>query len=139
MKRLFLAIVIFYSFDAFADWVQISASDNGKIFADQKTIRRSGNTVKLWFLANLEKPEEIYGKSYYSSRSQISFNCKDENFVYLYISYYQYTEGNGENVYTIQTPPNVLPTPVAPGTVGEGMYEYACVYSVYSKNKKTKK
>lgn len=121
IKKLIIVTLLLLSFDAISGWEIVSVFDGGNISAEPTSLRRSGHTVKLWFLSN--GAGKVDNKDYLSSRHQIHFDCKGETMTYLYSQYFSQLNASGENIYNVGTSAF---TPVAPGTVAEVMWKYAC-------------
>lgn len=132
MDRIVLALLLLTATSSAwaAEWVQVSSSTgNGgyNIYADPATIRRSGDTVKMWDLLDFKSTQDI-GRGryrYLSSKSQDEYDCKDERTRQLYFTMHSGQMGGGEVVFTSDgTPTNW--TPVAPGSIFETLWELAC-------------
>jgi len=53
-----------------AEWVEVSEGDSVTVYADPSTIRKKGNTVKMWSLFDYHTPQQLLsgGRSYYFFR-----------------------------------------------------------------------
>ena len=59
---------------ASAEWTAVIEADEFIYYVDRTTIRRNGNFVKMWSLADFNKAEVINGKSNLSERSQYEYD-----------------------------------------------------------------
>ena len=91
MKKLLLIfILVIVSNSAMAEWVELGTSqdETGTIYANPATIRKSGNKVKMWDLTDYKTAQEVTGKQYMSSKSQIEYDCKEEQTRLLFANTY---------------------------------------------------
>ena len=110
-----------------AEWVEITMTYEGTItvYVDPTTIRKSGNNVKMWRLADFNSVQEDHGDKFLSSKSQHEFDCKEEQKRTLYFSWHSENMGGGDVVY-IGDEPQKNWSPVAPNTIGRTIWEFAC-------------
>ena len=123
------------SSSAMAEWVEIgttdksttdkSTTDKSTIYADPATIRKSANKVKMWSLYDFDSIHVVAGYEYLSSESQSEYDCKEEQSRLLYFSWHSENMGRGDVVYT-ETKPGVDWSPVAPRSVIETLWKFAC-------------
>lgn len=124
-KYIFAMILMLTSTALMAEWKVISINEESTTYVDTKTIRRNGSQVKMWTLRDYQIPQNEGSGSYYSSKNQMVFDCKNESFKIL--GYYDYSGnmGNGNSVdYYIY--PNPRSIPIVPKTIVEREWEIAC-------------
>ena len=113
-----------------AEWVEVSSDNTDTIYyANPTTIRKAGNMVKIWELYDLKTAQKSSeGTSYLSMKMQSEYDCKEERQRTLFISHYSKNMGRGEAVFSFSyTDSNINSwTPVSPGSVGEGLWKFAC-------------
>jgi hypothetical protein len=100
MKKILLLLILF-SFDVNAEWKKTGFSDETTMFIDAKTIKKSGNLVRVTELMNLplgaKSPD---GKvSYKSSKTVEEFDCKKQTARTLRFTWYSDEMGKGKQVY----------------------------------------
>ena len=89
---------------AMAEWTKIgdaSSTTTGEFdfYADLSTIRKSGNTAKMWDLKDFKKAQTAAnGKSYLSSMTRREYDCNEEKFRGLSIYLYSGNMKNGDMV-----------------------------------------
>jgi hypothetical protein len=128
MKRILLAVLLLTATSAWAEWVQVSsspASGGFDIYVDPSTIRRSGDTVKMWRLFDYKTTRTEGRYRYLSATAQIELDCKDERERILYFTIYSGQMGTGDVIESISNSRGEL-APVSPGSVGEILWKVAC-------------
>ena len=125
MKRLLLALLLLLaSGAASAEWTAIDSADHLIIYVDRATIRRNGNLVKMWSMADYKKAQVIDGQYGLSSRSQSEYDCKEEMHRNLALAFFSGQMGSGT---VNSTGDGTLRwRPVAPGSIAEALWEVAC-------------
>lgn len=109
---------------AMAEWTKISGGTNASSgdfdnYADLSTIRKSGNTAKMWVLRDFKKAQtESNGKSYLSSMVRWEYDCNEEKTRLL--ASYNYSgnmknddivrQGEGEDIWISVPPESVIAT-----------------------------
>jgi len=72
-------LMLVLSSGATAAWVAVSGNEKMTGYADPATMRKSGNTVKMWELHDQKNPGTLGSKSYQSIRTQTEFDCVQEH------------------------------------------------------------
>ncbi len=130
MKRLLVvfALLLTFSSSAWAEWVNIGSGADGSfiIYADPNTIRKNGSMVKMWELVDYVNAQvhKSSGRTYFSVKHQAEYDCQGERFRSLAYLSYSGKMGGGEPIYNDYDPGQWKP--VAPGSVGEGLWELVC-------------
>ena len=86
---------------AMAEWTKIATAYNNEFddYMDFSTIRKSGNTAKMWILWNYKKVKTLSnGKSYLSNMIRWEYDCNEEKFRMLSSYYYSGNMKNNEIV-----------------------------------------
>ena len=96
MVALLLAVL---SSSATAAWIEFTDNERMKAYVDPTTIRRSGNTVKMWELHDQKKPRNLGSKLYQSMRVLTEYDCAQENFRSLYTTFHSEPMANGDLIY----------------------------------------
>ena len=130
MKRLLLGLMVLMTAGtASAEWTAMgSAGDDFIKYVDRVTIQRSGNFVKIWDLSDfktVQKSAFAVGNSYFSSKTQREFDCKEKRFRALVLTWFDGQMGNGKVVYS-SSETNVKWSPIESGSIGEAMFMIAC-------------
>jgi len=111
-----------------SDWVVLdSAGEEEQFFvqyADNESIRRYGDIVKIWTMVDDKFPQNVQGKKYLSSKVQWEVDCKSEKMRVVYTTFYSGNMGNGEPVLT--DPTSSEPSPVSPDSIDESLFKFAC-------------
>jgi hypothetical protein len=77
-------------------WIEMSRNDDYAAYADPSTIRRDGDTVKMWSMFDYKKPQAgPGGKPYLSTRRHFEYDCKQSRARALGASLHTVKEGNG--------------------------------------------
>lgn len=130
MKRLFAVTMLsLIYFPARAEWVLVSwAADGGfRNYVDFDTVRRTGNTVKVWFLREYARAgyEPGASKPHLSAKLMYEYNCKDNTLRLLSGTLYEGRQGAGSPVFALR--PGQWEYAVL-GSVDERQMNVACGY-----------
>ena len=127
----FMALIILLvlnSGSAYAEWMVIGYSESlggYTVYVDPDTIRRKGDhQVKVWTLTNYTSMQTVAGHSFLSSKVQSEFDCAEELQHELAVTWFSGDMGNGNGVW--HSSDETKWRPVAPGSVGEGVWKFAC-------------
>jgi hypothetical protein len=124
-KVIFLLLLAVVSSNAAAEWVKVGEGGSAEVLADQATIRKSGNLVKMWALYNFSASRKINDTVHaLSMKAQEQYDCGEEQTRSLYITFFSEKGGAGEVVFNVSTPGNWQP--VSPGSVMETLFSVAC-------------
>jgi hypothetical protein len=125
MKKAILSLLLAaMSSGATAEWVQVYEGDTSDAYADLTTIRKKGNTVKMWDMVSLKHPQEVDGVSFQSVKSQSEYDCAKVLSRLLSVYSYSLPMGTGEVVISESNPSDW--EPVIPGTRGVIMWNVVC-------------
>ena len=125
MKRLLLGLMLLVTAGAAsAEWTRLSETDNYIYYVDLATIRRNGNLVKIWTLADFKAVRKNAGKSFLSEKSQSEYDCKEEKSRILAFTWFDGKMGSGKVVVSDSDPGKW--SPIQPGSVGEALWKIAC-------------
>ena len=116
---------------ASAEWVAIGSSDSlggYTVYVDPNTIRRNGNLVKVWALTDYTTLQNIADRSFFSSKTQNEFDCTEERQRELAVTWFSSKMGTGNGVWTNFD--ETMWRPVAPGSVGQGVWDFACACAI---------
>ena len=112
---------------AMAEWTKIGAAADGKFdsYVDLSTIRKSGNTAKMWDVKDYKKAQTATnGKPYLSAMSRLEYDCNEEQMRVL--SDYAYS-GNMKNGDIIEQWNGVTNWySILPESIGEVELKIAC-------------
>jgi surface-adhesin protein E len=127
MKRLvWITLFLLSSGPAYAEWVKVgfSQAEGSSTYVDPGTIRRNGALVKIWYLLDSLQSRTVQQSQYLSQKAQAQIDCAEERMRVLTFTNYSGNMGNGNVVYTNNDESEW--TAVAPGTVGEVLWNFAC-------------
>ena len=123
--RFVVSLLILVAAPASAAWELSGASSNATFYSDPETIRRTGNFVKIWQLADYNVAKKSGdGRSYSSSKNLYEYDCAEMRVRILSYIDYSGPMGNGTSVGSGEM--NGSWSSVAPGTVGERTFRFAC-------------
>jgi hypothetical protein len=126
-----IMLLMLNSVPAYAEWVKIGTSESlggYTVYVDPNTIRRNGDLVKVWALTDYTTIQTVADLSFLSSKAQSEFDCAEERQRELAVTWFSGSMGNGNGVWT-----NFDETtwrPVAPGSVGQGLWDFACACAI---------
>ena len=126
MKRLLIALMLLVTAGAAsAEWTAAGFNDEFIQYVDKATIRRDGNFVKMWDLADFKTVHKsAAGHSFLSQKIQSEYDCKEEKSRILALSRFSGQMGNGKAVYLDSETGKWYP--VSPGSMEEILWKIAC-------------
>lgn len=122
--------LIAMSSNAAADWVPIGADAPGADksvninYVDRDTIRKAGSKVKMWELMSGPATKKFNEYSFKSIKARSEYDCDDPQTRQIELSAHSGEMGDGVLVY-IEREQSYW-KPVAPGTLGERLWQVAC-------------
>ena len=122
-----ITLLVLSSVPAYAEWVAIGYSESlggYTVYVDPNTIRRKGDLVKVWVLTDYTTLHTVAGSSFLSSKAQNEFDCAEERQHELAVTWFSGNMGNGNGVWNNSD--ETKWRPVAPGSVGQGVWKFAC-------------
>ena len=126
MKLLIAALLAVFSMSVMAEWTRVSGDNDSTAYADLATIRKAGNKVKMWDLADFKVVQTTDGKRYLSMESQSEYDCKEETSRTLTFVWYSKNMAAGKAVYNSGNIHGEF-EPVIPGSYGDIFFKLACV------------
>jgi len=125
MKPYLLAVFILIAFPTWADWTKVAESESkSEVYLDLETIRKDGDSLKVWQLTNYLKPEVFVGKELLSIRARYEFDCKQERMRALSISAHSEPNARGEVIGQENSPTPWVDIP--PKSVGLTVLNRVC-------------
>jgi hypothetical protein len=128
-KAILMILLVSVSSSAIAEWVEIAVSAKEAeeeatmtAYADPDTIRKTGDRIKLWVLADYKIINEKYGVA--SSRQKDEYDCKERKQRRLFIVFYSGHMNKGETVLIHKERGDWEEIPR--GSLVEAMLEFAC-------------
>jgi surface-adhesin protein E len=121
-----LAVLLLSVESAHAEWVIVSGNDENRfvIYADPDSIRKNGELVGMWDLWDYALEQTYFDHPYLSLKRQAEYDCKGKRARKLSVTTYTGNMGNGTVGFHSNT--EEAWSPVAPGTINEELWEYAC-------------
>ena len=110
------ALLASLSASAWSEWTLVESSHEFDLYADLTTIRKKGNTVKMWVLREYGSVQRVQGRVFLSARMLEEYDCTEERSRFLAMSFHSAQTAGGQVIATTSRPTEWLP--VAPGTVG---------------------
>lgn len=110
-------------------WTQFTDNEVAATYFDRTSITKAGNVAQMWDLIDIKKAVTSQGKTYNSMKWNREYDCSDNKYRWLSISFYSKAMGNGERVHN--NPAGGKWEPVPSGTVRiksmeEVLFEAAC-------------
>lgn len=99
--KMLLLPLLFVTGPAWAEWKEISETDEAIYYIDPTTIRKEGNLRKIWVLKHHKKRSATGSKSVLN---RDEFDCTNELRRYLVISGHTELQAKGETLMTIKEP-----------------------------------
>jgi hypothetical protein len=131
MRRIILmALLAVFSSSAMAEWVKVgySKSDGGMtIYVNPSSMRRSGDTKKIWVQTDYQTLQEVEGKQFWSAKIYSEINCDKTSERALNYSWHSEHMGGGKTVYANSTPADW--DAISPDSIAEPVFDYACLRS----------
>ena len=128
MKRLLIGLMLLMTAGAAnAEWTLIGSSGDEFIqYVDLATIRRNGNLVKMWDLADFKTVQKsAAGESYLSNKIQTEYDCKEEKSRSLAFTWFSGKMGSGKVVVSNGNVRDEW-SPIGPGSIAEALWKIAC-------------
>lgn len=121
-----LALLLLFVESAYAEWTIVSRNDEKRfvIYANPDSIRRNGDLVNMWELWDYALEHTYFDHPYLSLKRQAEYDCKGKRARKLSVTTYTGNMGNG--TLGFHSNKEEAWTPVAPGTINEDLWEYAC-------------
>ena len=125
-KPILLLLLASACSSAMAEWVKVGDSVVATPYADIATIRKNGDSVRMWVLDDYKNPVQVGSDpAFLSRKSQYEFDCKEGNLRQLTVSFHSENMGKGLVIYFHD---NKSPQweAVPPDSVAEGEWKIAC-------------
>ena len=126
MRKLILTMLLAATCgSALADWVKIYDNGDDTVYVNPVSIRKSGNTVKIWVMHDLKKANHVGNDpEFLSLKQQMDFDCDKQTLYQIAIAAYSGNMGSGDIIKSAFQ--NAKWEPVASNTVEELQMEFAC-------------
>ena len=121
MKKLLFVGLMMLTSSAWAEWVIFSKDEEATFYYDPATIRKDGNTRRVWTLQNLK---QRHADGEMSRRGRMEYDCKQERFQVLDISQHSEPMAGGK-VLTVEIGSGTW-RGIAPGTINESILNIVC-------------
>ena len=110
-KTILMLLLAVVSSSAMAEWVYISQTEKEEpllaTYADPDTIRKEGNTIKMWILHDFN----ALRLNFISSRIKEEYACKEKKQRILFMAFYTGHMGGGETIAIITDPKTTFNQP----------------------------
>lgn len=123
-KAILMMLLAVVSSSASAAWVELGSNDYSTYYADATSIRRDGDTVKMWSLLDFRKARTFENLPYMSLKAQGEYDCKREQLRVFSGTRQSENMGEGDAVSRISEPSEW--SAVAPGGIGQAFWKFAC-------------
>jgi len=108
-----------------AEWVETGRNAVCTVYSNPASIRRNGKLVKIWELLDLKSAIRLAkGKPHRSIKRRSEYDCRQNRWRTLYLSFYSGNMASGELVYRSSEPDHWHPVLV--GSVGDTLRLSAC-------------
>lgn len=117
-----LAIV---SGNAAAKWIAVGFDNDATTYADQNTIRKKGNRVKMWSVIDFKTAQSFdVIPPFMSTEAQYEFDCQEEQSRTLTVFFHSGNMGGGAAIANDPDPNEWKSIP--PGSAVEKLWKFAC-------------
>ena len=123
-KVLLMMLLAIVSGNAMAEWVKVSVDKGNADYADPSSIRKSGNTVKMWTLSDFKTPQTVASYTFLSSKRQAEYDCKGEQHRVLSFDWLSKNMGKGPVIFSKSDTGKWEQVP--PNSVAHSMWQLAC-------------
>lgn len=130
-QPLVVLCLVCYGAPAYGEWTIVSESTGMHAYLDMGTAHRQGNLVTMWQLLDYPTPQNVGGRTYLSSKVQKEYDCVEQRFRILALTYFSDHMGGGTAI-AIVTPSDKPWLPVQPDSLGKQLWEFACKMEGYS-------
>jgi surface-adhesin protein E len=122
---LLITLLVLSSGPAYAEWVEIAATDYGiTVYVDPDTIRHEGNLVKMWELFDHKTTQTIGVGLFMSLKDQREYDCTKERFRVVTFTQFSGNMGSGKLGYSNSDETKWIP--VAPQSLIHTLWKFAC-------------
>lgn len=121
---LLLTLVLLSSGPAYAEWVNINENDTFTVYLDPDSIRRKGESVKMWILYDYKTLQSATSLAHLSDSIQLEGNCTEKLQRRLADTWWSGNMRSGNVVFSHSAEGNWIP--IGPGTVGHTLWSFAC-------------
>lgn len=121
MRLVLCLLLTFAAAPAWAEWVEVSETDNSIYYIDPATIRKDGNLRRVWTIQDLKQRHK---DGEMSRRGLYEYDCKEERFRILSISEHSDPMARGKTLFSDSEPGKWIHTP--PETPSQTMLRIVC-------------
>jgi len=126
IKRVALIVLLFTSYDAMAEWIEVAGTYDVRTYIDYNSVRKEADFVRAWEMRSYMKPKAdlIPGVAYQSVKYLSTYDCKEERIRMISMIFHSESMGKGEIVWSTHTPGHWIY--VSPNSVGKEMLDTVC-------------
>jgi hypothetical protein len=110
---------------AYGEWTLVSESTGMRAYLDVGAADRQGNLVTMWQLTDYPTAQQGGGQAFFSSKMQKEYDCAEQRFRILALTYFSDHMGGGTAVATV-IPSDKPWLPVQSESLGKQLWEVAC-------------
>jgi len=128
VKKILLTLMLaVMSSSAMANWVEVGKEVGSRMifYADPTTIKKHGNTVKMWVLYDYKETQKKgNSKPFRSYKDYFEYDCKEDHGRSRYVSFHSENMGGGVSIESR----NYISKwePLSPHSIGLTLLEFAC-------------
>jgi surface-adhesin protein E len=119
-----ITLLVLSSGPAYGEWVAVDKKADGTAYADPDTIRFKGDVVTMWTLHDFKTMQTMGGHSFLSIKGQAEYDCAEER--YRPLAFIEFSGNMGSSKVVTNGSTEQEWRPVAPGSVGQGLWKFAC-------------
>ena len=125
-KAILMMLLAIMSSSAVAEWVEVGTTSNETVilYADQATIDKTGNRVKMWSLSDYKTVRGSRDMQFMSMMEQNEYDCKEEKSRTRFLSVHSENMGKGNILHNDNETSDWLP--VLPNSAIESLWRFAC-------------
>lgn len=126
MRKSIWIVLVVVARNAFAgDWTPVSSDDYMATYVDMESVRKTGNTSKIWVMYDYRKIQNFTDSiNYQSAGVQQEYDCENERSRILSYVFYSGQLRSGNVTYSYQK--NGDWRPLVPDSVSHSVYRIAC-------------
>ena len=132
MKPYLISLLMLISNSVWADWVEVQSTSSGiNFYIDFASVKVEGTKRKAWELKNFSTLQSVGGYDYWSMRSRVEFDCKDERYRILTLTAFSKLNADGNALMTHDEPTKWVD--LAPYTAGLNILKMVCKITANSR------
>lgn len=126
IKTILAIFLAFFSQLIYADWVEVSSSDEYTAYVEIKSLSKLKDIVSMSSLYDFQKPQELNKSSFLSLKHIREYDCNQNRQRVIYSEFYNLNMGKGDLLG--KTSKLYSWRDNGPNTIDEHLWQVACAY-----------